>query len=395
MDIASSYYKFKQEVKEWVYNNFDSNCKILDVGPGSGTYYKLLHDKFKNMDGVEIYEPNIIDYNLREKYNNVYNKNIIDFEYDYYDLIIFGDIIEHLTIEDAQKVLDYAYNRCKNFIVAVPYCLPQDENENKYEKHIQDDLTIKNIQERYPYLKLLYGDNIYGYYIKKDEKIIISLTSWKKRLTNIPIVLDSIYNQTIKPDKIVLNLSSEEFENKEGDIPVEVLDYIRAHDNIQINWIVKNIRSWKKTIPTFKLYPNDCIICIDDDMLYPNDFIERLWNKHLEYPNNPITFNVWTWPNGFMQHFGAGSLDKKCFYEDGIEKWLETEITNFSDEDSFMTFMAVRHGNPYISAGKIELQSYNSIEPIFGKDGGKAYYWIANKLNDRFENYIQHKNGDL
>ncbi len=230
---------------------------------------------------------------------------------------------------------------------------------------------------------------------KNDEKIIITLTSWKKRILNIPTVLESIQNQTIKPYKIVLNLSSDEFENKEGDIPVEVLDYIRAHDNIQINWIVKNIKSWKKTIPTFKLYPNDCIICIDDDMLYPNDFIERLWNKHLEYPNNPITFNVWTWPNGFMQHFGAGSLDKKCFYEDGFEKWLETEITNFSDEDSFMTFMAVRHGNPYISAGKIELQSYNSVEPIFGKDGGKAYYWIANKLNDRFENYIPHKNGGL
>lgn len=92
---------------------------------------------------------------------------LLIFEYDYYDLIIFGDVFEHLSVEDAQKVLDYAYNRCKNFIVAVPYHYVQGSTENKWKEHIQDDLTIDNIKERYPYLKLLYGDSVYRYYIKK------------------------------------------------------------------------------------------------------------------------------------------------------------------------------------------------------------------------------------
>lgn len=170
MDYAAvSYHMFKDDIKKWIYKNFDENIKILDVGSGCGTYYNLLHEKYKNIDSVEIYEPNIINYNLKEKYSNVYNKNIIDFEYEYYDLIIFGDIIEHLTIEDAQKVLNYAYNRCNNFIVAVPYCYKQNGNENKWEEHIQDDLTKENIIERYPYLKLIYGDEKYGYYIKKSN----------------------------------------------------------------------------------------------------------------------------------------------------------------------------------------------------------------------------------
>ena len=166
---ATSYPFFKKEVKEWIYNNFDSDSKILDVGPGCGTYYNLLHDKYNNIDGVEIYNQNIIDYDLKSKYSNIYNKNIVDFEYENYDLIIFGDIIEHLTVEDAQRVLNYAVNRCKNLIVAVPYRYVQGANENKWERHIQDDLTVQNMKERYPYLKLLYGDRAYGYYVKDSE----------------------------------------------------------------------------------------------------------------------------------------------------------------------------------------------------------------------------------
>ena len=169
MDLASSYGLYKLEIRNWIFANFDENIRILDVGAGRGTYYYLLNDKFKNMDCVEIYEPNIEDHKLRAKYVNVFNENAVNFKYDYYDLIIFGDVLEHMTVKEAQKVLNYAYNRCKNFVVAIPYCLPQDENENKYEKHVQDDLTPENVKERYPNLKLLFGNREYGYYIKNDS----------------------------------------------------------------------------------------------------------------------------------------------------------------------------------------------------------------------------------
>ena len=164
---ATSYSFFKDEIKEWIFENFDINSTILDVGAGSGTYYNLLHNNFKNIDCVEVYEPNIEYNDLNNKYRNVYNINILDFKYDWYDLIIFGDILEHLTIEDAQKVLKFALERCKNVIVAVPYMYVQNANENKYEEHLQPDLTKENVLIRYPELKLLYGNDKYGYYIKK------------------------------------------------------------------------------------------------------------------------------------------------------------------------------------------------------------------------------------
>lgn len=169
MDKAAfSYQTFKEDIKNWVIKNFKPDSTILDVGAGSGTYSKLLGKFFPNIDAVEIYRPNITDYNLFSLYRFVSNRSIVGLEYPFYDLIIFGDVIEHLSVEDAQKVLEYASERCHNLIVAVPYSYKQDGNENEHEHHIQSDLTQENVLERYPMLKPLFIDKRYGYYIKKQ-----------------------------------------------------------------------------------------------------------------------------------------------------------------------------------------------------------------------------------
>ena len=166
--MAGSYPYFKKEVTQYLKDNFPTTAKVLDVGAGCGTYYEYLKDYFKDIEAVEVFEPNIKNFNLEQKYKKVYNINILDFEYDYYDIIIFGDILEHLETTEAQQVLDYAFDRCRELIVAVPYLYPQGiEEDNIYEIHKQDDLTNEIMLERYPKLKLLYGDWAYGYYIKK------------------------------------------------------------------------------------------------------------------------------------------------------------------------------------------------------------------------------------
>ena len=115
------------------------------------------------------------------------------------------------------------------------------------------------------------------------ERIIVSLTTWEKRLSNIPAVLDTIFCQTRPPDLIVLNLNEDEI------VPDYVNEYLTTH-NVIINRVPYK-KVYKKIIPTLKLYPNDCIIGIDDDWLYPPTMIEDLWNTHLKYPNNPISGN--------------------------------------------------------------------------------------------------------
>lgn len=167
--MAYSYDFYKQEVKEYLTSRYPQKAKVLDVGAGEGTYYKLLKDYFKEIDAVEVFKPNIDKYQLKSKYHRVYNMNVVNFKYTYYDIIIFGDIIEHLTTEEAQEVLQYAYGRCNEMIVAVPYQLEQGIVENNiYEIHKQDDLTPEIMKKRYPYLKLLYKNDLYGYYVKGE-----------------------------------------------------------------------------------------------------------------------------------------------------------------------------------------------------------------------------------
>lgn len=170
--MAKSYEYGKKEIKEYLQKIYNRNSTILDVGAGEGTYYNLLSDWFTNkIDAVEVFKPNIEEYKLEEKYNQVFNADIKDFRYSYYDIIIFGDIIEHLEVNEAQEVLKYAYSRCKEVVVAVPYKYKQGIiNNNIYEIHKQDDLTPEIMKERYPFLKLLYGNKEYGYYVKRRNE---------------------------------------------------------------------------------------------------------------------------------------------------------------------------------------------------------------------------------
>lgn len=233
--------------------------------------------------------------------------------------------------------------------------------------------------------------SISNYTDVNKEHLIVTMTSWKKRISNIPTVIDTIFNNTKQPDKIVINLSSEEFPQKENELPSEVMEYINRHNKkIMINWVEgKNIKSWKKTIPTFKLFPFDAIICIDDDLLYPNNLIETLWEKHVKNPHNPITY-AQVINHGFYQHCGQASLDKAEFYDENISDYLKTDITDCPDEDSFMTFMAARHGNPPVSCGSIfnQVTDYNNVNPI-SKPGtvNTAYKWIMEHLKETFEDY--------
>jgi hypothetical protein len=165
-----------EDVKYYLTQNFDKKSTVLDVGCGHGFYYKLLNHHFEKIDAVEVWDPYIQEYDLRSMYDNVYNTNILDFEFDYYDIIIMGDILEHIDLENAKNLLNKLINKCREIIVVVPYNLPQDEVfGNKYEIHLQPNLSDVVMETEYPMLELIningrelklridVGDNIYHY----------------------------------------------------------------------------------------------------------------------------------------------------------------------------------------------------------------------------------------
>lgn len=162
-----SYDYGKTEIVEWVKENFPKGSTCLDVGACDGKWARLLGD-YLTMDAVEIFPPSGARLN---GYRRVLIQDIADYTYEHYDLILFGDVIEHMTVEKAQRVLEYAYPRCKDMIIGVPFLYHQDElYGNPWEKHIQEDLTEERFAERYPQYKLLLkAANDYAYYTKDNE----------------------------------------------------------------------------------------------------------------------------------------------------------------------------------------------------------------------------------
>ena len=159
----------KPEAVQWIKENFEEGETCLDVGACDGKWSDLLGGYLK-IDAVEIYAPNILKHNLTQKYRHVFAEDVREFQYGRnYDLIIFGDVLEHMSVTDAQKVLAYAWERCRDLIVAVPYnWVNRSHYGNPWEFHVQADLTPENVLERYPGLKPLYITPKYGYYTKGE-----------------------------------------------------------------------------------------------------------------------------------------------------------------------------------------------------------------------------------
>ena len=157
----------KDWVVDWIRKTFPTDSTILDVGACDGKWRKLLPEY--TMDAVEIYEPNAES--IRGLYRNVFCADVAVLQYENYDLIIFGDVIEHMAVETAQRVLNYADTHCKDMIVAVPYLFPQGPiYGNPWEIHVQDDLTAERFAERYPQLAVLYDTKQnYCFYHKEIE----------------------------------------------------------------------------------------------------------------------------------------------------------------------------------------------------------------------------------
>lgn len=104
--------------------------------------------------------------------------------------------------------------------------------------------------------------------------IIVSITSWVKRINFVKKVIKSIMNNTIQPDRIYLNLSKVEFTDVE--LPKDLIEYFESDEKLIINWVEgENTKTMKKVFPILQyLDDDDIIITADDDILFPNDLIE-------------------------------------------------------------------------------------------------------------------------
>jgi hypothetical protein len=146
-------------VQRMVRRDFPSlSTQILDVGACWGKYRRLLPEY--PMDACEIWPPYVRDNDLHKLYRRVYQRDICDHvrsaEWQPYDVVILGDVFEHIPRDAALPLLGTLLSTCREVIVVVPFEQEQGpEHDNPYQVHAQADLTLATMHDWYRGLDLL------------------------------------------------------------------------------------------------------------------------------------------------------------------------------------------------------------------------------------------------
>ena len=114
------------------------------------------------------------------------------------------------------------------------------------------------------------------------EPIIVSVTSYPARIHEVVLAIRTVYRQTMQPDKVILWLGEAKFPNRYNDLPEELLRLV-SEKGLEIRWC-EDIGPHTKYFYAFQEYPDALVITIDDDILYPPDRIENLYQCYLRFP---------------------------------------------------------------------------------------------------------------
>ena len=117
----------------------------------------------------------------------------------------------------------------------------------------------------------------------KEVGIVISLTTFPARIGKLWIVLDSLFRQTVRPDRIVLVLSEEEFPSGKDGLPRSLDAYISS--GLEVEFVPWNMRCHNKYFHTLQALSGAVVITVDDDSYYRKDTVERLLGLHSKYPD--------------------------------------------------------------------------------------------------------------
>jgi hypothetical protein len=204
---------------------------------------------------------------------------------------------------------------------------------------------------------------------KREQKIIVSMTSYPARFHCIHIALKSIMLQTVKPDRIIVWLDEDVSRNSYTKEMTELEKYGVEYRNAP-----GDLKPHKKYIHAMQEYPDDIIITVDDDLIYSADLIKSLMKTHEKYPdavcarrvhkiiknkNSDIaSYNEWigeytgsSKPSHDLIATGVGGvlypphcLDKRTF---DIEKICELSL---KADDIWLKFMELLSGTKVVFA---------------------------------------------
>lgn len=117
-----------------------------------------------------------------------------------------------------------------------------------------------------------------------NDTIIISLTSYPARIQNLWMVVKTLLNQKgIDNYKVILWLSEIQFPKGIDSLPKSLAQLIAK--GLDVRFVSDDLKSHKKYYYAFKEYPNNIVVTVDDDVLYPPILVKTLLDVHKRYSN--------------------------------------------------------------------------------------------------------------
>lgn len=197
------------------------------------------------------------------------------------------------------------------------------------------------------------------------HELVVSMSTHGIRLHEAYLAIESLLQQSMKPNRIILNISKDEFINT----PLPQTIQMQMLRGLEVNYC-EDYLSYKKIIPTLRRFPNAVIITADDDCLYNYDFIENLLISHLKDPtaiwanrihkitkNNDGTLKSYLdWEQQISNQEGSSNLffftsvggvlyPPHSLYKDVTRDDIFMNISKFND-DVWCFAMAILQGSP-------------------------------------------------
>jgi len=168
--MATSVDEGKQTIKSWVIDLQDQIHRVYDIGAGSATYSKLFRRDLDlaHWTAIEVWQPYIEKYQLNLHYDQVINQDAreANLTLDSNTLVFAGDVLEHMTEEQAKTLVDSIISQGAHLIISIPIInYPQGIHEdNPYEVHVKEDWRHEDILKLWPVKKSNRG-SIVGVYL--------------------------------------------------------------------------------------------------------------------------------------------------------------------------------------------------------------------------------------
>lgn len=233
----------------------------------------------------------------------------------------------------------------------------------KLQNHLQDERILYLLRRELLNEKTL-NNSISGVSQENylNAELIVSLTTFGKRLQSVSTTIESIMQGSVKPNRIVLWLDKTP-ENME--LPVTIKKQMAR--GLEVYYTDENIRSYTKLIPTLKMYPDAYIVTIDDDLIYDYNLVENLLRETKKWPNYIIANRVhqvlfdkngklmpykqWLWEKtqdpisarNFLTGVGGVLYPPHCFDSEIFNKEVYSSLSKYGDDIWFFA-MAIKNG---------------------------------------------------